>query len=49
MVTTESWWEAIFSGVLEIGLDKEKIKKLNDESFLYLKQDEPESEENVAT
>lgn len=47
MLKTETWWETIFSGVLEIGINKEKLVELADESFLYFTQDELEFEEQV--
>ncbi|MEG0259689.1 MAG: hypothetical protein RR595_10200 [Lysinibacillus sp.] len=36
MVTTETWWEGIFSGPLVHGINVEKLHLLQDESFLYL-------------
>ncbi|ETP68584.1 hypothetical protein [Planococcus glaciei] len=30
-----NWWEPIFSGELEVGLNKEKLDSLEQESFLY--------------
>lgn len=38
MITTETWWEEIFSGPLSIGLNEQKVKQLEDESFLYLNE-----------
>ncbi|MBZ5200414.1 hypothetical protein HU147_04200 [Planomicrobium chinense] len=35
-----NWWEPIFSGELEVGLNKEKLDSLDQESFLYF--DEPQ-------
>lgn len=35
MTTTETWWETIFEGNLSLGLNKERISDLNDETFLY--------------
>lgn len=35
MITTETWWEEIFSGALSIGLNEQKTYQLEDESFLY--------------
>lgn len=35
MITTETWWEDIFSGPLSIGLNEQKTYQLDDESFLY--------------
>lgn len=42
MISTETWWEKIFSGTLSIGLNGEKVHQLEDESFLFLKQEEEE-------
>lgn len=35
MTTTETWWETIFEGNLSLGLNKERISDLEDETFLY--------------
>ncbi|QTD42506.1 hypothetical protein [Sporosarcina sp. Te-1] len=35
MTTTETWWETIFEGNLSLGLNKERIADLDDETFLY--------------
>lgn len=35
MLVTETWWEDIFSGALAIGLNEQKLRQLEDESFLY--------------
>ena len=35
MIITETWWGEIFSGPLSIGLNEQKVKQLEDESFLY--------------
>ncbi|WP_195891646.1 hypothetical protein MHH70_07710 [Metasolibacillus sp. FSL H7-0170] len=35
MIITETWWEAIFSGPLSIGINEQKLLELEDESFLY--------------
>ena len=40
MTTTETWWETIFEGNLSIGFDKERIGELEDEHFLYFKDEE---------
>ena len=42
MISTETWWEKIFSGPLSIGLNGERVHQLEDESFLFLKQEEEE-------
>ncbi len=30
-----NWWEPIFTGELEVGVDKEKLESLTEESILY--------------
>lgn len=30
-----NWWEPIFSGELEVGLNKEKLENIEEETFLY--------------
>jgi len=40
MISTENWWEQIFSGPLAIGINEEKVHQLEDESFLFLSEDE---------
>lgn len=30
-----NWWEPIFSGELEVGINKEKLENIEQESFLY--------------
>jgi len=42
MISTETWWEKIFSGPLSIGLNGERVHQLEDESFLFLKEAEEE-------
>lgn len=46
MITTENWWEKIFSGPLSIGINEEKIHQLEDESFLFLNEEELPQQEN---
>ncbi|MFP3918317.1 hypothetical protein U5N28_10960 [Lysinibacillus telephonicus] len=48
MISTHTWWEAIFSGPLSIGLNEEKVHQLEDESFLFLTEEEqlPQELEN---
>lgn len=31
-----NWWEPIFSGELEVGINKDKMETVEQESFLYL-------------
>lgn len=47
MMKTETWWETIFSGVLEIGINKDKLVELADESFLYFSEQALELEEQT--
>lgn len=42
MISTDTWWEKIFSGALAIGLNEERVHQLEDESFLFLKEEEQE-------
>lgn len=35
-----NWWEPIFSGELEVGLNKEKLVDVEQESFLYYDYDQ---------
>ncbi|SOB91812.1 hypothetical protein SAMN05880501_101387 [Ureibacillus xyleni] len=46
MISTDTWWEKIFSGPLSIGLNGEKIHQLEDESFLFLSEEEQLPQEN---
>ncbi|WP_198038590.1 hypothetical protein [Planococcus lenghuensis] len=36
---TENWWETIFAGTLEVGLNKERLEDIDEESFLYYDAD----------
>ncbi|WP_432354761.1 hypothetical protein [Sporosarcina sp. A2] len=40
MTTTETWWETIFEGDLAAGFNKERMGELDDEHFLYFKDEE---------
>lgn len=40
MITTETWWESIFSGPLAHGINEEKLQLLENEEFLYFKNGE---------
>ncbi|MDN7244373.1 hypothetical protein QWY13_02620 [Planococcus sp. N017] len=33
-----NWWEPIFSGELEVGLNKDKLEDMEQESFLYFNE-----------
>lgn len=41
MIITDTWWETIFSGVLAIGINEQKMVQLEDESFLFYKEQLP--------
>lgn len=43
----KNWWEPVFSGELEIGINKEKIQDLEAEAFLYHQQSNQEMESQV--
>lgn len=47
MEENKNWWEPVFSGELEIGLNKEKIQDLEEESFLYYGQQTHEMESHL--
>lgn len=40
MTKTETWWEPIFSGNLSLGLNKERLAELEEESFIYFNDTE---------
>lgn len=47
MISTDTWWETIFSGALSIGINEEKIHLLEDEAFLYFSEDQlPQEQQN---
>ena len=35
MTKQQNWWEPIFTGQLELGVDKEKLESLTQDSILY--------------
>ncbi|WP_185959459.1 hypothetical protein [Planococcus salinarum] len=35
MKENTNWWEPVFTGQLEIGLNKEKLEDVEEEAFLY--------------
>ncbi|WP_169716139.1 hypothetical protein [Ureibacillus manganicus] len=45
MISTDTWWEQIFSGPLSVGLNEEKTHLLEDESFLFLTEEQLPHEE----
>lgn len=45
MITTNTWWESIFSGPLAHGINEEKLHLLENENFLYLNDEEANKEE----
>ena len=44
MKTDNTWWETIFTGSLELGINKERLDELEEENFLYFKGNEELSE-----
>lgn len=42
-----NWWEPVFSGQLEIGLNKEKLEDVEEETFLYYSQPNHEMESQL--
>jgi hypothetical protein len=44
MIQTTTWWETIFTGPFEMGLNKDRISELDEESFLYFKEEYDELE-----
>lgn len=44
MIETTTWWETIFTGAFEMGLNKDRISELDEESFLYFKEEYDELE-----
>lgn len=44
MTETETWWEPIFTGAIALGLNKERMNELEEESFLYFTEDQGETE-----
>ncbi|MCW1926755.1 MULTISPECIES: hypothetical protein [Bhargavaea] len=43
MMKQEQWWDHMFTGNLEMGLNRERITELEEENFLYFS----EAEESV--
>lgn len=37
MTTEKTWWEQIFEGNLSSGINKEAVNELENENFLYFK------------
>ena len=33
-----NWWEPIFTGQLEVGVNKEKLESVTEESILYFEE-----------
>ncbi|HJF32988.1 MAG TPA: hypothetical protein K8V56_14595 [Sporosarcina psychrophila] len=40
MTTTDIWWETIFEGNLSLGINKERLGELEEESFLYFDEEQ---------
>ncbi|MCM3610631.1 hypothetical protein M4S82_05160 [Planococcus sp. MERTA32b] len=47
MNETANWWEPVFSGELEIGLNKEKLENVDEEALLYYGQNNQEMESQI--
>ncbi|WP_422123702.1 hypothetical protein DHX103_02515 [Planococcus sp. X10-3] len=47
MNESTNWWEPIFSGQLEIGLNKEKLENIEEEAFLYFDHPTQEQESQL--
>ena len=39
MTEVETWWEPIFKGALTLGLNKDRMNELEEESFLYFEEE----------
>ncbi|WP_162920181.1 hypothetical protein [Paenisporosarcina cavernae] len=48
MMKTETWWEPIFSGNLSLGINKDRLTELEEESFIYFQEDEEVEETTVS-
>jgi len=44
MTTTGTWWEEVFEGHLALGINKERLSELEEESFLYFEHEEIKDE-----
>ena len=44
MTETETWWEPIFTGAFALGLNRERMNELEEESFLYFQEEKSEME-----
>lgn len=42
-----NWWEPVFTGQLEIGLNKERFEDVEEEAFLYYSQPTQELESQL--
>lgn len=39
-----NWWEPIFTGQLEVGVNKEKLENVTEESILYYEETSNQTE-----
>ncbi|MBD8013666.1 hypothetical protein QL992_00480 [Microbacterium sp. APC 3898] len=39
-----NWWEPIFTGQLEVGVNKEKLESVTEESILYYEETSNQTE-----
>ncbi|WP_164474934.1 hypothetical protein [Indiicoccus explosivorum] len=44
---SENWWETVFEGTLEVGINKEKLTDIEEESFLYFNAESPMQEQQL--
>ncbi len=42
-----NWWEPVFTGELEIGLNKDKLEDFEEEAFLYFAQQNQDMESQL--
>ncbi|MGI2327400.1 hypothetical protein [Planococcus sp. YIM B11945] len=42
-----NWWEPIFSGELEVGLNKNRLDDMEQETFLYFNEPQLDMETNA--
>lgn len=47
MMKQPNWWEPIFSGELEVGLNKDRAEDIDQESFLYFEEAAADMETHI--
>ncbi|SIT68549.1 hypothetical protein [Edaphobacillus lindanitolerans] len=40
MMKQENWWDQMFTGNLELGINKERLAELEQENFLYFTEEQ---------